>query len=475
MKPSLLSRFTGAVTIVMLVAAACADVIPATVVVKVGDTVGPSTVSTLSTPFTDGNGRVGFVGSLADSQRFIWWDTGPVFFSDDALPDVLTGHESTMGISDTGGFVYSPSVNGNDAVYTHAGALLQKGDPIPPLPGLYSSFNSRPAMLPDGTAYWIGGSTPTQGSSSSTNRHLFKATDPSDPASITRVLGGGDVIAGKTIKTSASNFNFWISDNGLHHIHILDMDVTANEHVYLDGVFVAQEGGPTGQGDNWSSFDIVGVNNAGNYIFTGDTDGATSTDEFVAYNGTIVVREGDTLDGYTLLSGYALRAASINNLDLVAHMWGSSTDEHLFLGYGPELADSVHVVKTGDEIDVDGDGLGDFQLTDFQASTAIGPGLSLAEDGWVYIETKMIPVGGGTEVEAIVGLYIPGLAQPGDMNCDGLTDAFDIDPFVLALTNPPAYAAAYPACDYMLADINGDGLVNAFDIDPFVVLLTGGR
>jgi hypothetical protein len=62
----------------------------------------------------------------------------------------------------------------------------------------------------------------------------------------------------------------------------------------------------------------------------------------------------------------------------------------------------------------------------------------------------------------------------GDLNCDGLVNAFDIDPFVLALTDPVAYAATYPWCDVMLADINRDGLVNAFDIDPFVQLLTGG-
>jgi len=145
----------------MTSAALAVPAIPAQLVLKQGDVVGPSTVSTLGAPFTDGNGRVGFVGALADSQRFIWWDTGPVFFSNDALPNVLTGHESTMGVSNTGGFIYSPSVNGNDAVYTHGGVLLQRGDPIPPLPGLYSSFNSRPIMLPNGTAYWVGGSTPT--------------------------------------------------------------------------------------------------------------------------------------------------------------------------------------------------------------------------------------------------------------------------------------------------------------------------
>ena len=53
-------------------------------------------------------------------------------------------------------------------------------------------------------------------------------------------------------------------------------------------------------------------------------------------------------------------------------------------------------------------------------------------------------------------------------------NAFDIDPFVLAVTAPAAYALAYPDCDINLADINGDGAVNSFDIDPFVALLTGG-
>jgi hypothetical protein len=59
----------------------------------------------------------------------------------------------------------------------------------------------------------------------------------------------------------------------------------------------------------------------------------------------------------------------------------------------------------------------------------------------------------------------------GDLNCDAVVNAFDIDPFVLALTDPAAYAAAWPDCDYMLADCDGDGYVNAFDIDPFVALL----
>jgi hypothetical protein len=62
----------------------------------------------------------------------------------------------------------------------------------------------------------------------------------------------------------------------------------------------------------------------------------------------------------------------------------------------------------------------------------------------------------------------------GDMNCDGALNVFDIDPFVLALTNPAAYHAAYPCCFINAGDVNQDGVINAFDIDPFVLLLTGG-
>ena len=60
----------------------------------------------------------------------------------------------------------------------------------------------------------------------------------------------------------------------------------------------------------------------------------------------------------------------------------------------------------------------------------------------------------------------------GDLNCDGNVNNFDIDPFVLALTDEAAYNSTYPDCDHMLADINGDGSVNNFDIDPFVNSLT---
>ncbi|MGD8454409.1 MAG: GEVED domain-containing protein [Phycisphaerae bacterium] len=77
------------------------------------------------------------------------------------------------------------------------------------------------------------------------------------------------------------------------------------------------------------------------------------------------------------------------------------------------------------------------------------------------------------EVEDYTIVVTPGL-HPGDLNCDGAVNNFDISPFVLAITDAAGYAAAYPECNVLNADCNGDGEVNNFDIGPFVALITGG-
>ncbi|MBL8878084.1 MAG: hypothetical protein JNG88_03100 [Phycisphaerales bacterium] len=68
--------------------------------------------------------------------------------------------------------------------------------------------------------------------------------------------------------------------------------------------------------------------------------------------------------------------------------------------------------------------------------------------------------------------FLPSI--PGDMNCDGRVNNFDIDPFVQALSDQDGWLAEHPSCDLMNGDINGDGEVNNFDIDPFVACLTVG-
>ena len=59
----------------------------------------------------------------------------------------------------------------------------------------------------------------------------------------------------------------------------------------------------------------------------------------------------------------------------------------------------------------------------------------------------------------------------GDLNCDGQVNAFDIEPFLVALFDPDSYAGMFPDCDINLADIDGNGVIDAFDIEPFLGIL----
>lgn len=59
----------------------------------------------------------------------------------------------------------------------------------------------------------------------------------------------------------------------------------------------------------------------------------------------------------------------------------------------------------------------------------------------------------------------------GDMNCDCAVNVFDIEPFVLALLDPVAYAAAYPTCAHTRADANGDTVIDAADTQTFIDLV----
>jgi hypothetical protein len=418
-----------------------------------------STVSTLNAPFTDGNGKVGFTGNLTPSNNFVWYDTGIVWLNSDGAPDVLSGAEGTMGVSNTGDFVYSPSVNSNDAVWTANGLLLQETDAAPGFAGMFSSFNSRPIMLPDGTAYWMGGIAATQGGATA-NRVFYKATPG---GGISAVFAGGDVIDGFTLSTGASNFAYWVSDNTAHHIHVVTTtDVAAaNDFVLVDGSMAHREGDPTGQGANWQVFTGLSINNSGNYVFGGDDSGAAATDAFIAYNGTILVREGDVVDGVAT-GGFSVRWVSINNDDRVVYLWGSGTNEHLFEGDGATLgSSSLRILSTNENVDTDGDSVADATVTDFQASAAISPGLDYSDYPFIYVEVDLLDIATQITAEAIIKVPLPvEAACPADTDDDGDVDVDDL----LAVIRD------WGPCAGCAGDIDGDGDV---DVDDLLALIGG--
>jgi len=78
------------------------------------------------------------------------------------------------------------------------------------------------------------------------------------------------------------------------------------------------------------------------------------------------------------------------------------------------------------------------------------------------------------EISTEIGAVADVLPGDGDMNCDGVLDGLDIQPFTLALTDRDVYEAAYAGCNWRNADVNDDDNVNSEDITPFISELTGG-
>ncbi len=67
---------------------------------------------------------------------------------------------------------------------------------------------------------------------------------------------------------------------------------------------------------------------------------------------------------------------------------------------------------------------------------------------------------------------INALGLAGDMNGDGALDAFDVNPFEIALADRDAYAAAFPDIDPdLIGDLTGDGVLDAFDVAAFEAAL----
>ena len=308
-------------------------------------------------------------------------------------PLVQTSFESFIGIAGDGSVSYSATGTGGpaggfDSVWVDTVPIAVEGDPVNSLPGLFWRFGSRPGITVTGVPYFVGGTTTTSGGSTS-NYGLFYGMDPQP------VLLGGQLVPGLpfALKTSSSiGFDYRFSALGTHFIIDVLMDsgststdsvmVVSGQGLILGGSLV-QEGSPVPvsagglPGENWAIFDYMGINESGDYFFTGDTSGPTATDEFILKNGVIVYREGDTVDGHVLTG--TMEAAFMNENGQIVYLWdvvdGTGSLEAIFV-------DDTLVIREGDEVDWDGDGIVDpgHIVTNLGglAALAIGP------DGTVY-------------------------------------------------------------------------------------------
>ena len=400
---------------------------PTRLVAEVGGTVqvvgGSGTVASLNLPFDDGSGGVGFTGSLviADSTEGFVFHDDAVVWRNDAAPGGtrLEGREVWMGVGSAGQFLYSPSVNDADGLWSDLGLLARRGDPAPGLPGQFLSFTSRPGLRPDGGAHWMAGlaTSPSGG----TTARAFYASPDRTAASASVVLAEGQLVDG--VAVTGLDFSYGVSDSGGHRMFIVTRNtgsVATDGAVVLDGAVIAQEGQPvaTGSPELWGSFDLVRVNDTGHYLISGDTGGPTATDEFVAYDGVIALREGSTVDGVVL--GAEVRGIGLRNDGVAVWAWtteAGAADEALFAGHAADLGGTSRLVlRTGQGLDTNGDGAADYTVDDFEFSNTDGhAALDMGGEDVVYVRLSIVPVAGGDARDAIVGVDLSTLtpSEPG--------------------------------------------------------------
>jgi len=405
-----------------------AQLVDATLVLAEGDipTGGDEQpVVELNSPFTNGHGQVGFVGEFetefGTEDSFIWIGDAVVWKNSDA-PQILLagGSEQTMGISDRGGFIYSTRAEGDDVLVTQFGLLAREGDPAPGYdePAVVRLF-TEPTMTRSGRAYWIAG-IDLEAAGTTDGQALYTSPDGS-PDTIQTVLRFGDTVDGQIIQDGTGlGFDYSLSDNG-HHIHSLSLetgDPFTDDALYVDGAIVAQEGFPTGDGDNWDSFDLVSINESGDYLFSGDTDSPSEFSEFIGFNASIVLREGDTIDGVPLTGGARVRGLSLNELGHSIFLWDHEDSETLFFACDAQdpRSTAVALLSEGDELDFDGDGVANATVTDFNASDILGPGLSLSERGVAHVE---VDLDDGDNFEGIIELVLPSCGDEPTLSFSG--------------------------------------------------------
>jgi cysteine-rich repeat protein len=405
-----------------------AAVVPAQVVARVGDVPLGATVALATTqpPFVLANGGVAFTGLLADGDAYVFVHDQVVFRGSDVVTSVLLGTEASMGATALGGFIYGPEIDGNEAVWTHNGLLAVEGVQAPAYPmGYVSTFHSRPTMVENGTVYWLAGLN-SSGGTTTQQRVLYRSPTAS-PADIQVVLASGAPVGGLVVSSPAGlDFDYHVSNDGSHLVMVVAMNTGStldDEHIYVDGGLFHQENTPSGTGDDWDNFDLVVINDQGTYAFSGDTNGNLATDEFVAVNGVIAVREGDVLDGVTITPAASVRLLALDDASRVVHAWayaGNTVETVFFACNAADVAGSSRAVLTTgvDELDLDGDGLGDALVTDLNATNATGS-RALADDGSLYLSLDIDQGAGPVPVMVRIPLSCcgNGLLDPGEQ-CD---------------------------------------------------------
>lgn len=489
--PRHLSWFVSC-AVALVVAASVAHAQVAKALLREGDVLLPGeTINFLN------NTAVNHVGGYACSLSTtgtgtisrIWGNaaggTGALLRSETTIGDLeQTAFESFYGMGDGGELSYGATSNdlvggvtGLDGVWLDDAVVLNELEAVPSLPGQFSTFNSRPGARGDGTPVWVGGIADTQGGGTQ-NRCLFSGLG----ADV--LIMGGDTLTGiaDPVNTGSTGVDFdwrvsrfgthWIDQIGVTSASTSDLVMVIDGEPIIAGGGMIREGSPVPAalgglpGELWAGFDFLGINEDGEYLITGNTTAAASSDEFVSRNGAIVLREGATVSpGPSLTLDGAIEGGFMNEQTDWAVIWdvddGASNREAL-------IFNGQVVLLEGDPVDWNGDGVIDAgdnngKLVNFTGISTLTVGARTGTTVRLYFTADIDFFGTPSSSDDLEGFFCLEVSIGCPWDCDGSVDG------IVSVLDLLAVLAQYDpdaptSCTGGSCDFNSDGCVDVLDL-----------
>lgn len=404
----------------------------ASALLREGDLLGPAGHSVSAVTNTAVNHVGGYALSVNTSDgaitlSHIWGNAsggpGAIIRTEGTFGSLVqTSFESFYGISDAGNVAYSALGSGGpvgdfDSVWLDDTPVAVEGNPHPTLAGQFWRFGSRPGVTSNGTPYFVGGITDTQGGDTQ-KRGLFFG-----PTGSTVLLLGGDAVPGLPFPLTNANtisFDYRFSSLATNYMGEVQMEgpsstednamvrngsgmMVAGSLVREGSTLPAAAGGLPGE--NWDNFDFVSITETGHYLLTGDSDADSSQDEFVMIDDQIILREGGMLLGGAVLNG-AIEGGYMNEQGDWAVIW----DADIGLDNLEALIVNTELLLTeGDQVDWDGNGLLDDSatLTNFTGVSALTVGDRGVNGQFDVYFTADVEIQGRAELEGFFCMTVP--------------------------------------------------------------------
>lgn len=370
---------------------------------------GGLAVQNLGLPVVDGAGRPAFTGRLADGaggEGFVWLDGRVIWRNSQAQGVELRGAAPQLGLGEEARYFFRAEIDGNDALWSQGGLVAQAGQPEPLLGGAVVELLRRPLLSAAGRSYWLAFYKGAEGA----GRALFTRS-PAGEAAV--LLRSGDPVDGGVIaKPRGLDLAYDVSADGAHHVHIGELQGTGNQvvpAVLLDRAVALRAGEAAGPDELWVRFRNVAVSSQGHWLLSGETSAPSEINTVLAYDGEVVLREGDRLGDVPLAHQAAVVAVEIDDRGRMAHLWstgGFGRQYVLFSCSIDTLRESTVVLRTRPPIYVEGRET----ITAFEAA-GHGSALRLGGGDILYAWVRLSKPDGSSR-QAVVATHLPKCPDP---------------------------------------------------------------